>query len=54
MTVDTGSWELAKKFMSDYKDEQLLKGSRIVNTKELAEAIQKAIEDWLCDNTIPF
>lgn len=55
MTVDKKSWELAGLFLEDVKDGQWVKDQpRVHKQQQLAEAIQRAIEDWLCENTIPF
>ena len=48
------SFVLAQVFLNDYQDDQLIKLTRPVAEEKLAQAIQRAIEDWLSDNTIPF
>ena len=55
MTVDKKSWELAGQFLEDVQDTQFVTYQpRVHKQGQLAEAIQKAIEDWLSENTIPF
>lgn len=55
MTVDVKSYELAVHFLSDYTDDQISSGkTRASVQQELAEVIQKAVEDWLADKMIPF
>lgn len=55
MTVDKKSWDLAQAFLEDVKDDMFVTPEpRIHKVEQLAGAIQKAVEDWLCENAIPF
>lgn len=55
VTVDQKSYDLAAHFLEDVKDVSFVKeGPRSLKAKQLAEAIQRAVEDWLCDHVVPF
>lgn len=52
MTFDVKSHALSTAFLSDYRDDEL-RVDRKTAENELAQEIQRTIEDWLGDNTTP-
>lgn len=53
MTVDVKSFELAEHFLQGDDEADLTLTERYGRRRRLAEAIQRAVEDWIADEQIP-